>query len=67
MKKQLNKRVAVAALILSCASSAALAEGHLLAVGGMLRASNSPVYAKFIELAGWPERGAHRDHANRQR
>ena len=52
MKKQLNQRVAAAALILSCASSAALAEGHLLAVGGMLRASNSPVYAKFIELAG---------------
>lgn len=30
----------------------ALAEGHLLAVGGMLRASNVPVYAKFVELAG---------------
>ncbi|MES2821344.1 MAG: cyanophycinase [Pseudomonadota bacterium] len=55
MKKQPNRRVALAALlVLSCASPALYADGNLLAVGGMLRASNAPVYAKFIELAGGP-------------
>ena len=52
MKKTFQPRSLFVALILSCASSVAQAEGHLLAVGGMLRASNVPVYAKFVELAG---------------
>jgi cyanophycinase len=52
MKMQLKARATVAALVLSCAVSSAYADGNLLAVGGMLRASNSPVYSKFIELAG---------------
>ncbi|ERI53813.1 hypothetical protein N878_13920 [Pseudomonas sp. EGD-AK9] len=52
MKKPFQPRRLFVALILSCASSVAQAEGHLLAVGGMLRASNVPVYAKFVELAG---------------
>lgn len=52
MKKPFQPRGVLAALILSCASSAVYAEGHLLAVGGMLRASNTPVYDKFVELAG---------------
>lgn len=52
MKMQLKARATVAALFLSCAVSSAYADGNLLAVGGMLRASNSPVYSKFIELAG---------------
>ena len=51
MKKSFQPRGLFAALILSCASSV-YAEGHLLAVGGMLRASNAPVYGKFVELAG---------------
>ncbi len=51
MKKSFQPRGLFAALILSCASSV-YAEGHLLAVGGMLRASNAPVYSKFVELAG---------------
>src|SRR5690606_12743137 len=40
------------ALILAGHAAPVLAEGHLLAVGGMLRASNSEVYEKLIELAG---------------
>ncbi|MBV4543853.1 cyanophycinase [Pseudomonas vlassakiae] len=52
MNTPLNAGAMIAALLLSCASPAALAEGNLLAVGGMLRASNLPVYDKFIELAG---------------
>jgi cyanophycinase len=52
MKKSFKPRGLFAALILSCASSVVYAEGHLLAVGGMLRASNAPVYGKFVELAG---------------
>ena len=52
MKMQLKARATVAALVLSCAVSSAYADGNLLAVGGMLRASNTPVYGKFIELAG---------------
>jgi cyanophycinase len=42
----------VAALILCGFSAPALADGNLLAVGGMLRASNTAVYEKLIELAG---------------
>ncbi|KMJ52283.1 cyanophycinase [Vogesella sp. EB] len=42
----------LAALALAWPLAPAQAEGHLLAVGGMLRASNQPVYQKFIELAG---------------
>jgi len=52
MNKQRNLRGLLAALILSGSADAVLADGNLLAVGGMLRASNSPVYEKLIELAG---------------
>ncbi|WP_330115440.1 cyanophycinase [Pseudomonas sp. JS3066] len=42
----------IAALLLAGHCASPLAEGHLIAVGGMLRASNVQVYEKFIELAG---------------
>ena len=51
MSKVRMGRVLVALAIASSATSA-LADGHLLAVGGMLRASNLPVYHKFVDLAG---------------
>lgn len=44
--------LAALALAWPLAPVPAQAEGHLLAVGGMLRVSNQPVYQKFIELAG---------------
>lgn len=55
MAIQSKPGVVLAALMLSGYSLSALAEGHLLAVGGMLRASNSEVYEKFVELAGGPQ------------
>lgn len=51
MSKVRKGRVLVALAIASSATSV-LADGHLLAVGGMLRASNLPVYHKFVDLAG---------------
>lgn len=48
--------VLLAALILAGHCAPTRAEGHLLAVGGMLRASNTAVYQKLIELAGGVER-----------
>lgn len=52
MTMQPKRGALVAALILCGFSAPALADGNLLAVGGMLRASNSAVYQKLIELAG---------------
>ncbi|MDH4582398.1 hypothetical protein E8F20_11010 [Pseudomonas sp. BN415] len=46
----------IAALLLAGHGASTLAEGHLIAVGGMLRASNVQVYEKFIELAGGRDR-----------
>lgn len=46
------KRRLLSVLILTGLCSGAYADGHLLAVGGMLKASNAPVYNKLIELAG---------------
>lgn len=40
------------ALTVAMPMADALGQGHLLAVGGMLQASNSVVHQKFIELAG---------------
>lgn len=54
MAIQSKPGVVLAALMFSGCSLSALAEGHLLAVGGMLRASNVEVYEKFVELAGGP-------------
>lgn len=56
MRMQTKPGVLLAALILAGHGAPTLAEGHLLAVGGMLRASNSEVYQKLIELAGGAER-----------
>jgi cyanophycinase len=53
---QTKPGVLLAALILAGHCAPTLAEGHLLAVGGMLRASNTEVYQKLIELAGGAER-----------
>jgi cyanophycinase len=53
---QTKPGVLLAALILAGHCAPILAEGHLLAVGGMLRASNTEVYQKLIELAGGAER-----------
>ncbi|MGK8438608.1 hypothetical protein ACRS3X_14895 [Ectopseudomonas hydrolytica] len=55
MNKQRNLRGLLAALILCGSADQVLADGNLLAVGGMLRASNSLVYEKLIELAGGAE------------
>ena len=52
MNKQRNLRGLLAALLLCSSADSVLADGNLLAVGGMLRASNSLVYEKLIELAG---------------
>lgn len=52
MKQSLRHTGLLAAVMLALTAPASYAEGHLLAVGGMLRASNLPVYQKFIELAG---------------
>lgn len=52
MNKQRNLRGLLAALLLCSSADPVLADGNLLAVGGMLRASNSLVYEKLIELAG---------------
>lgn len=52
MRMHAKSGAMLAALILAGHAAPVLAEGHLLAVGGMLRASNSEVYEKLIELAG---------------
>ncbi|MDZ4191822.1 MAG: cyanophycinase [Pseudomonas sp.] len=52
MNKQRNLRGLLAALLLCGSADPVMADGNLLAVGGMLRASNSLVYEKLIELAG---------------
>lgn len=51
MSKMRKGRVLVA-LGNACSATSVFADGHLLAVGGMLRASNLPVYRKFVDLAG---------------
>lgn len=56
MRMQTKPGVLLATLILAGHCAPTLAEGHLLAVGGMLRASNTEVYQKLIELAGGAER-----------
>ncbi|MCF7532499.1 cyanophycinase [Pseudomonas petrae] len=53
MSKIMRKNTLVAMMIASTTTSV-MAEGHLLAVGGMLRASNLPVYHKFVDLGGGP-------------
>ncbi|WP_460044757.1 hypothetical protein [Pseudomonas sp. S2_H01] len=45
MSKMRKGRVLVA-LAIACSATSVFADGHLLAVGGMLRASNLPVYRK---------------------
>jgi cyanophycinase len=56
MRTQTKPGVLLTALILAGHGVPALAEGHLLAVGGMLRASNVEVHQKLVELAGGAER-----------
>jgi cyanophycinase len=49
---RVRKGKVLVALVIACSATSVLADGHLLAVGGMLRASNLPVYHKFVDLAG---------------
>lgn len=48
----MRKGKVLVALAVAYSATSVLADGHLLAVGGMLRASNLPVYQKFVDLAG---------------